>query len=298
MIDTLPLKLTGVAINGALGTAVAHATTCDIWAAGGDEVLLTGSAVTFTDVPDAPQAGAVRYVIANAAHILTDGANIEVQGDTNYTCAVGDVMRWRAKTVSSFQVSIFTASGEPVVLPDTAVPQQTVEVFTSTGTWSKPTGCLSIVVHVIGGGGNGATATSSGFPLIHVVGAGGGAGGYSRKLIDVTAISSVTVTVGAAAGTSSFGAHCSAAGGVNAVTTTSGSGGVGSDGDINTRGGGGTISGGKGGDSVLAGGGRQSTGGAGQAGAVNSGGGGAGGGATNGAGGAGGTGLCWVEEFY
>ena len=84
----------------------------------------------------------------------------------------------------------------------------------------------------------------------------GGAGGYSEKLIDVSSVSSVQVTVGtgstswtyysgAAGGgnTSSFGSYMSATGGRGANTTNQHCGGlpgVGSGGDINLYGGGGT----------------------------------------------------------
>ena len=35
------------------------------------------------------------------------------------------------------------------------VLQPTIQVFTATGTWTKPSGCKKIVVEIIGGGGHG-----------------------------------------------------------------------------------------------------------------------------------------------
>jgi hypothetical protein len=99
------LNMSGKAINTAVHTEAAHATTSDIWA-GGNVCLLSGAVVTFTDVADAPQAGAVRYVVANDAHIITDNAALEVDGNANYTCGVGDVLRFEAKTTSTFRVSV------------------------------------------------------------------------------------------------------------------------------------------------------------------------------------------------
>ena len=111
-------------------------------------------------------------------------------------------------------------------------------------TWTKPTGCTKVIVKVVAGGGGGAGHCES-----------GGAGGYSEKVIDVTAVASVAVTVGAGGaatgyyaaapqgGTSSFGAYCSATGGYGAnqnASHTGGHGGVGSSGDINFLGGTGT----------------------------------------------------------
>ncbi len=90
-------------------SVAAHATTCDVWTA--RETILTGTAVTFTDIPDAPYVGAVAWVYMNATHTWTDGAVFDVQGGANYTAAVGDWVRINAVTVSTFDVMIFKASG-------------------------------------------------------------------------------------------------------------------------------------------------------------------------------------------
>lgn len=121
-----------------------------------------------------------------------------------------------------------------------------ISQYTNAGsyTWTRPTGCTTIVVRLVGGGGGSAGYTES-----------GGAGGFAEKLIDVRNISSVTVTVGggggsvgyyAAAGqggTTSFGSYCSATGGYGAnqnYSHTGGVGGVGAGGNINLYGSGGT----------------------------------------------------------
>jgi hypothetical protein len=99
------ITMTGKAINQAVHTEAAHATTSDIWA-GGNTCLLSGSVVTFTDIADAPQAGAIRYVVANAAHVFTDNSALEVDGNESYTCAANDVLMITAKTTSTFRVSV------------------------------------------------------------------------------------------------------------------------------------------------------------------------------------------------
>jgi hypothetical protein len=118
-----------------------------------------------------------------------------------------------------------------------------MQVFSSSGTWTKPTGVRYIKVQLCGGGGGG-----SGH------GEGGGAGGYSERVIDVTSVTSVSVTIGgevngtyySGAGdngnSSSFGAYMSCSGGYGANRNnqhSGGLGGVGSGGDLNIYGGGG-----------------------------------------------------------
>tara|TARA_R110001606_G_scaffold28530_2_gene90175 strand:+ start:141 stop:2762 length:2622 start_codon:yes stop_codon:yes gene_type:complete len=124
------VTMTGKSVNGAVHTEAAHATTSDIWT-GGNTCLLSGSAVTFTDVADAPQAGAVRYVVANAAHVFTDNTALEVDGNENYTCAANDVLMITAKSTSTFRVNILAhgdsasgggggAGGESGLIPNSA----------------------------------------------------------------------------------------------------------------------------------------------------------------------------------
>jgi len=116
-------------------------------------------------------------------------------------------------------------------------------VFTGGGTWNKPAGVRYVYVQVQGGGGG-----ASGH------GESGAAGGYAEEIIDVTGVSSVSVSVsGTAGGTyysnaggngggSSFGPYVSATGGHGANRHNQHNGGlpgVGSGGNLNIYGGGG-----------------------------------------------------------
>ena len=125
----------------------------------------------------------------------------------------------------------------------TASGVRSMQVWTSNGTWSKPSGVRTIMVTVTGAGGGGSGYCES-----------GGAGGTSQRQVDVTNVSSVYVTVGNPGGgtnysgcggggnSSSFGSYCSAGGGTGANCRQQHSGGIGgngSGGSLNIYGGGG-----------------------------------------------------------
>ena len=113
---TLPgdLTMSGASIFDANATIAAHATTMDPWSSG-NYVTLTGSAVTFTALANAPQAGAEVELYMNAAHVFTDGAVFEVDGDTNFTATAGDRVRLRAKSTTVFTVQPIKKTGAAVV---------------------------------------------------------------------------------------------------------------------------------------------------------------------------------------
>ena len=121
---------------------------------------------------------------------------------------------------------------------------RSMQVWTSNGTWTKPSSDVkTIKVVVVGSGGGGSGFTES-----------GGAGGTAIRQVDVTNVSSVSVTIGnpgggtnysgcgGNGGTSSFGSYCSASGGYGANCRQQHAGGIGgngSGGSLNIYGGGG-----------------------------------------------------------
>ena len=183
-----------------------------------------------------------------------------------------------------------------------------MQVFTSSGTYTKSSGVKAIKVTVTGGGGGGTNLY------------GGGAGGTAichwSNANSITS-NTVPVTIGAAGSgysgggsTSSFGSYCSATGGGGGGSYYGGNGGVASGGDLNIRGGGGSgggwhtgsaeIHGGIGGASYWGGGGYGCTGSATKYGGSGSMayGGGAGGNANTYSARSGKAGVVMIEEFF
>ena len=103
-----------------------------------------------------------------------------------------------------------------------------VQVFTSSATWTKPSGITKVIMEVQGAGGSG-----SGSPNTENA-QGGGGGGYAKKFLDVSSISTSTITVGAGgAGVSgtvttagNIGGASSWADGTNTITGNGGTAGV------------------------------------------------------------------------
>jgi hypothetical protein len=122
-----------------------------------------------------------------------------------------------------------------------------VQFFASSGTWTVPPGVGKVRVRVFGAGG-GYFSSSPMSPS---------GGGFAFKAIyDLTGVTSVAVTVGAAGtanvagNTSSFGSYCSATGGQTGSADGVNAGGTGTGGDINTSGGSGVNSASGGGGGV------------------------------------------------
>jgi len=129
--STGDITMSGASIFDANASVAAHATTMDPWSAG-NYVTLTGSAVTFTGMAAAPQAGAEVELYMNAAHVFTDGAVFEVDGNANFTATAGDRVLIRAKSTTVFTVRPRKADGTSVVAVDTgAITLGTTQASTS-----------------------------------------------------------------------------------------------------------------------------------------------------------------------
>lgn len=122
--------LVGKSLEFAEGAAVASAAgSTDIWsAADGQTVHITGTNA-ITDFGTAPQAGAMRFCVADAAFTLTNGANLICPGGSNIVAAAGDCFLVYAETTTISRIKYYTRAGATAGLLDV---QQTVKTDTFT----------------------------------------------------------------------------------------------------------------------------------------------------------------------
>ena len=190
---------------------------------------------------------ALYYSIDGSLNIYESGSYIGSFGlyNTSFVGRVtydGSYIRYYADIAGTRPIRVVAVSGLTGLKMQTSFFNGGVlnNVYFGSCTQTQAT---TAVVKLIGGGGGAAGYAES-----------GGAGGYSEARIDVSAVNSVTVTVGAAGtavayyaaagtgGTTSFGAYCSATGGYGSNANynhSGGAGGTGSGGNVNLQGGGG-----------------------------------------------------------
>ena len=134
---------------------------------------------------------------------------------------------------SSGTTVTFGASGDTVAVGSGASTSgfdsglASVQTFTSSGTWTRPAGITKVIMEVQGGGGGGGKGANGDYN------AHGAGGGYCKKFLDVSSISTSTITIGSG-GTAVPAASTAAGGGggdsiwadgTNTVTAGGGDGG-------------------------------------------------------------------------
>jgi len=291
-------------------TSIASNTTTDIGVASSNNILVTGT----TTITSFGSGGNVVYPVflvqfSGVLTITYNGTSLITPSGANITTAAGDAALLLYLGSGNWRILNYMPASPPAYFKST-------QVFTSSGTWTKPSNRISTILVIGTGGGAGGTDAASGGGA-----PGGGAGATCVKVLNVIAIASEAVTVGTggSGGTSSgagsagndtvFGATVFTAGGgaAGAAFSTSGAegglGGTCTGGDINIIGGDGSgsianNSAGAGGSSFWGGGGggRASSGNGFSGKAFGSGGGG-GAGSSSTSGGAGKDGIVWVLEF-
>ena len=123
--------------------------------------------------------------------VIINGSNTPTAGGVTY----GDGSAY-ATTAAGTSGQVLTSAGSST--PTWSTPAggfSTIQLFTSSGTFTIPSGKTTVKVTVIGGGGQGGTGSGGGRDSLGFGGGGGGAGiSYLRSL---TPGNTISVTVGA-----------------------------------------------------------------------------------------------------
>jgi hypothetical protein len=181
-------------------------------------IYASGSgATTITTSPATLSANFIGYLENDSTSTLTlnsTGANIVVFNNAPVS----------STTITSLSM-IFSDGVNIFVTPTSPVELEGMQVFSASGTWTKPNRLPSdalILVEAWGGGGGGSSVSTDG----------GGGGGYSSKVVHASDLpASVTVTIGAGGavgnpggngGNTTFGSVLTAGGGGGAQNGTGG----------------------------------------------------------------------------
>ena len=132
------LDTNGHAINESEASAVASATTTNIWAINGNTLHITGT-LAITSFGTAPRVGAWRKVIFDGVLTLTDGANLNLPGGGNITTAVDDFAFVYAETTTLFKVLYFKADGTSISASTISqATKSNIEAETDENTYTPP----------------------------------------------------------------------------------------------------------------------------------------------------------------
>lgn len=206
---------------------IASATTTDLGTLTSNVCTITGT-TAITSLGNTANANNPLYFVRFQGILtLTNGANLIIPGGANVTTAAGDCMIAKFEGTSKWRIiGYFPATG--AALAGSGLKNMSVQVITSSGTYT-PTAGMKFVIGIGVGGGAGAGGISGG----NNFSSSGGSGAFAMILWTAAQIgASKSVTIGAAGagsattgtggGTTSITSLCSLTGGSTGSSANSG----------------------------------------------------------------------------
>lgn len=188
---------------------VASATTCDIGAVSGSNIIISGT-TTITGFGN--KKNRRRYVrFAGALTLTHNGTSLILPGAVNITTVAGDTAIFQSEGTSGNWRCVSYARGSGL-----AINKIVTQVITSSGTYTPSPGMVFTIAKAVGGGGGGGGASGDVAKISQ--GGGGASGGHEEARLTAAQIgTSQTVTIGAAGAAGSAGNNAGGAGGDTSV---------------------------------------------------------------------------------
>ena len=170
---------------------------------------------------------------------VPSGATFTVSGTMNASSITAGTVATARLGSGTADATTFLRGDQSYAAPSAGGGFNSIQVFTASGSWTRPADITKVIVHVVGGGAGGGGGRSG----YNYSGSGGGAGGNALKVLDVSSISTSTITIGAAGAggaidtIGSAGGNSSWADGTTTITCNGGVGGTISGGGTNAAGG-------------------------------------------------------------
>ncbi len=154
--------------------------------------IINSSNLTYTgnsvlDIKNAGTASSIKVYCETSNLHYTEIKSGPHAGATSYTITLPNT----PPSVSGQVLSATTAGVASWATAADVSGLASVQVFTSSGNWTRPSGITKVIMEIQGAGGSG-----SGSPNTEDC-QGGSGGGYAKKFLDVSSISTSTITVGA-----------------------------------------------------------------------------------------------------